>query len=75
MAMEIEFVKLWAVPGGTTTLAYQVVSLEDPYHPRDIGFTMTYDKAVEMAEEYESIEHTTMYGGQGIKIYEIAIQG
>jgi len=73
--MEVEFVELYAYPSGKFTQAYQVVSLEDPYHPRDIGFTMTYDKAVEMAEEYESIEHTTMYGGQGIKIYEIAIQG
>jgi len=73
--MEIEFVKLWAVPSGKFTLAYQVVSLEDPYHPRDIGFAVSYDKAVEMAEEYESINHTTMYGGHGMKIYQIAIQG
>ena len=73
--MEIEFVRLWAVPSGKVTLACQVVSLEDPYHPRDIGFASSYDKAVEIAEEYESIEHTTMYGGQGMKIYQIAIQG
>lgn len=73
--MEIEFVELNYYPSGKFTQAYQVVTLEDPYHPRDIGFASSYDKAVEMAEEYESINHTTMYGGHGIKIYEIAIQG
>jgi hypothetical protein len=73
--MEIEFVKLWAVPSGKFTLAYQVVSLEDPYHPSDIGFAVSYDKAVEMAKAYDDERRTDLYGGQGMKIYQIAIQG
>jgi hypothetical protein len=73
--MEIEFVKLWAVPSDTTTLAYQVVSLEDPYHPQDVGFAVSYKKAEEMAKAYDDERDTSMYGGRGIKIYQIAIQG
>jgi len=73
--MEVEFVRLWAVPSGKFTLAYQVVSLEDPYHPRDIGFAASYEKAEEIAKAYDDDGHTTDYGGQGIKIYQIAIQG
>jgi|SaaInlV_120m_DNA_3_1039746.scaffolds.fasta_scaffold25187_2 hypothetical protein len=63
-----------AYPRFKFTQAYQVVSLEDPYHPRDIGFAMSYNKAYEIAEEYRSECDTEMYGGMGIKIYEILIQ-
>jgi hypothetical protein len=73
--MEILFIEhKGAYPRFKFTQAYQVVSLEDPYHPRDIGFAMSYNKAYKMAEEHESMNHTTMYGGMGIKIYEILIQ-
>lgn len=71
--MEIEFVELWAYPSAKYIQAYQVVSLEDPYHPQDVGFADTYDKAVEIAEAYNEERETTMYGGRGMKIYEIAI--
>ena len=70
--MEIEFVELWAW-SAKHILAYQVVSLEDPYHLMDVGYATTYDKAVEMAEAYEEERDTMMYGGRGMKIYEIAI--
>lgn len=69
----IEFVELWALPSAKHILAYQVVSLEDPYHPMDVGYATTRAKAVEMAEAYEEERDTMMYGGRGMKIYEIAI--
>lgn len=71
--MDIEFVTLHAYPSGEYIQAFQVVSLEDPYHPMDIGFATSYSKAVRMAKEYDEERSTTMYGGRGIKIYEIAI--
>ena len=71
--MDIEFVELWALPSAKHILAYQVVSLEDPYHPQDVGFATTYDKAVEMAKSYDEERDTMMYGGRGMKVYEIAI--
>ena len=73
--MDIKFIGSSETFLAKDIVAFQVVSLEDPYHPRDIGFFSSYDKALEMAEEYESMSHTTMYGGMGIKIYEIRIQG
>jgi hypothetical protein len=72
--MEILFLEhRGAYPRTKFTQAYQVVTLEDPYHPRDIGFAISYSKAYEMAEKYISECDTEMYGGLGIKIYEILI--
>ena len=72
--MEILFLEhRGAYPHTKFTQAYQVVTLEDPYHPRDIGFASSYSKAYEMAEKYNSEFDADVYGGMGIKIYEILI--
>jgi len=52
-----------------------VVSLEDPYHPMDVAYTSSYDKAVELAKEYDEDRDTSMWGGMGMRIYEILILG
>jgi hypothetical protein len=75
MRMEILFIEHHgAYPRFKFTQAFQVVSLEDPYHPLDIGFASSYAKAYEMAEEYNEERDTMMYGGAGIRIYEILIR-
>ena len=72
--MDLELVSLDSYPSYKFIQAFQVVSFEDPYHPQDIGFARDYSKAVEMAEEYDEERSTMMYGGRGIKIYEILIR-
>ena len=76
MPMDIKFVEhQGAYPSNNKfTQAYQVVSLEDPYHPKDVGFTSTYEMAYEMAEEYDE-DHDTSTWGMGMRIYEILILG
>lgn len=76
MSDEIKFVESHEAFGPRDVQAYQLVSLEDPYHPMDVGFFMTYEKAVEAAESYmQEYPYVTMYGGHGMCIYEVRIQG
>lgn len=75
--MEILFIEhKGAYPRFKFTQAFQVVSYEDPYHPYDIGFASSYAKAYEIAEAYEESHQcgTAMFGGAGIRIYEILIE-
>ena len=41
--MELKFIESNEAFGERDHQAYQVVSLEDPYHPKDVGFAMSYD--------------------------------
>lgn len=75
MIDEIKFVESHEAFGSRDVQAYQVVSLEDPYHPMDVGFFMTYEQAYEKAEAYLEQCDTMMYGGHGMRIYEVRIQG
>ena len=75
MSDEIKFVPSNEAFGEHDIQAYQVVSLEDPYHPMDVGFFTTYESAYEKAEAYLEQCDTMMYGGQGMRIYEVRIQG
>lgn len=76
MSDEIKFVESHETFGPRDVQAYQLVSLEDPYHPMDVGFFAFYEKAVEAAESYmKDYPYVTMYGGQGMRIYEVRIQG
>lgn len=73
--MDLKFIESNEAFGERDHQAYQVVSLEDPYHPKDVGFAISYDKAVEIAKEYDKDGSTSEWGGQGMRIYEILIQG
>ena len=73
--MELKFIESNEAFGERDDQAYQVVSLEDPYHPRDVGFALTYEKAVELADAWDAGGTSSMYGGQGMRIYEIRVQG
>ena len=75
MSDEIKFVESHEAFGSRDVQAYQVVSLEDPYHPQDVGFFTTYEKALEEAEAYLEDCDAMMYGGHGMRIYEVRIQG
>lgn len=75
MRDEIKFVESHEAFGSRDMQAYQVMSLEDPYHPIDVGFFTTYEKALEEAEAYLEACDTIMCGGHGMRIYEVRIQG
>lgn len=73
--MDIEFIEHQGAYPSKFAQAYKVVSLEDPYHPMDVAYTSSYDKAVELAKEYDEDYYTSMCGGMGMRIYEILILG
>lgn len=75
MPMDIEFIEHKGAYPSKFAQAFKVVSLEDPYHPMDVAYTSSYDKAVEIAEEYDEDRSTSQWGGMGMRIYEILIIG
>lgn len=75
MSDEIKFVPSNEAFGENDIQAFQVISMEDPYHPRDIGFAKTYEGAVAIAKAWDLGGIASMYGGMGMRIEEIRIQG
>ena len=45
MSDEIKFVPSNEAFGENDIQAFQVISMEDPYHPMDVGFFTTYESA------------------------------
>ena len=75
MSDEIKFVPSNEAFGENDIQAFQVISMEDPYHPMDVGFFTTYESAYGKAEAYLEQCDAMMYGGHGMSIEEIRIQG